>query len=93
MEDYVRRSEYDRLRSATDSIHADLTRHAADLTVAIQRAVRELDAEHQPDWASEQAREAGKDPVGCVMCWPKGGSWPCTSKLIADDLRTAVSGS
>ena len=48
---------------------------------AILKAVVELDAEHYED----------RQIKGCAMCWPKDGSWPCVSRLIADDLRAVVS--
>ena len=52
---------------------------------AVDQAVKELDAEHRPfDLNGMQS--------GCVLCWPKDGSWPCTSRMIADDLRAAVTG-
>lgn len=56
----------------------------------VTNAINELDAEHTPAWAGEQAQASGKEPIGCAMCWPHDGSWPCSSRLIADDLRTAI---
>lgn len=58
----------------------------------IRGAVAELDAEHRPQWVSEHGKgyttvpRPGFDPVGCVMCFPHDGSWPCTTALITDDL-------
>lgn len=43
----------------------------------------ELDAVHYPD---PELKGRG----GCVMCWPKDGSWPCATRMIADDLRAAL---
>src|SRR5678816_1570409 len=40
----------------------------------VMQAVLELDAEHVPEWASDTAKQAGKDPIGCVMCFPHDGS-------------------
>jgi hypothetical protein len=53
---------------------------APPTVLAVTKAVAELDAEHYPDLEL-------KGRGGCVMCWPKDGSWPCTTRLIADELR------
>lgn len=53
----------------------------------VRQCVEELDAEHQPEWASPEAKAKGKDPIGCVMCFPSDGSWPCVTRMITDDLR------
>lgn len=53
----------------------------------VRQAVAELDAEHSPSWASAVAQKAGKEPIGCIICYPSDGSWPCVSRMIADDLR------
>lgn len=63
-------------------------RDSGDLADAVRQAVAELDAEHRP---MDQRRRNG-DPIGCVICWPRDGSWPCVSHMITDDLRTAVNG-
>ena len=47
------------------------------MTDVVREAVEELDAEHYED----------EKVHGCVMCWPKDGHWPCTTRLIANDLR------
>jgi len=49
-------------------------------------AVAQLNAEHYRD---PELKGRG----GCVMCWPKDGSWPCTTRLIADELRARIDGS
>lgn len=51
----------------------------------VMQAVAELDAEHSPD----DPRNVGPQG-GCVLCWPKVGSWPCVTRMIADDLRAIV---
>lgn len=61
-----------------------------DLRATVQQAVAELDAAHRPQWARPELEARGFDPVGCVICWPSDGHWPCTSRMIADDLREAV---
>lgn len=60
------------------------------LRAVIGQAVAELDAEHRPTWASPTAEAAGKEPVGCVICFPADGSWPCVSRMVADDLRACL---
>lgn len=50
------------------------------LVIDLAQALTELDTEHRPD---PELKGRG----GCVMCWPKDGSWPCTTRLIADELR------
>ncbi len=46
----------------------------------VVQALAQLDDEHRPD---PELKGRG----GCVMCWPKDGSWPCVTRLIADELR------
>ncbi len=53
-----------------------------DVVAALESAIAELDAEHRPD------PELRGD--GCVMCWPKDGSWPCVTRQIVDELRDVV---
>ena len=57
---------------------------------AVEQAIRELRADHYPIWSSVEAVKADKDPIGCGMCFPHDGSWPCTSSLIADELAAAI---
>lgn len=52
------------------------------LADVVAQAVAALDAEHRPD---PELKGRG----GCVMCWPKDGSWPCLTRMIADELRPA----
>lgn len=58
-----------------------------NLLDVVKQAVTELDEEHKPMWMSEKAEHTGKDPIGCYICFPHDGSWPCTTRMIADDLR------
>jgi hypothetical protein len=60
---------------------------------AVLNAVADLADEHQPQWASDEMKARGKDPLGCVICWPKDGGWPCSTAMVVDDLRAALSGS
>jgi hypothetical protein len=62
----------------------------ARLRDAVRLAINDLDLEHRPTWASEAAESAGKEPVGCAMCWPRDGHWPCISRQVCDDLRHAL---
>jgi len=62
------------------------------LREAVTTALANLDDEHQPQWSSDEAAAKGKAPIGCTRCWPGDGRWPCSSRLIADDLRAALSG-
>lgn len=48
---------------------------------ALVAVLAELDAEHYPE---------PDRPWGCVICWPKDGSWPCVTRLAADELRAIV---
>lgn len=60
------------------------------LAYAIRQAITELDAVHQPQWNSNQARADGRTPEGCDMCGSGDGSWPCVTRMVADDLRAAI---
>jgi hypothetical protein len=60
------------------------------VTNAVGRAVAELDAEHRPMWASPQGGFThepveGREPVGCAICYPGDGSWPCTTRMVVDE--------
>lgn len=61
-----------------------------DVADIIAKAVAELDAEHQPQWYSDNAKAQGKEPIGCTICFPRDGSWPCVSRMVADDLRDYI---
>ena len=65
---------------------ADLRAAAAQLR-QLDRIKAELRGEHVPQWSTPEMEARGKDPIGCVMCWPQDGSWPCVTILIleADD--------
>lgn len=60
------------------------------LRSVIADVAHELGEEHRPDWASEKAKAAGKDPVWCVICGTADGSWPCVSSLVAEDLTEGL---
>lgn len=59
-----------------------MTMKDAALAAIAEEAVAELDAVHRPG--------AGKDPMGCVTCFPVDGGWPCVSRQVADDLRRVL---
>ena len=52
------------------------------LEAVIVKAVAEIRSEHRPMPATEVGRSGG-----CVICWPKDGSWPCTTALVADEME------
>jgi hypothetical protein len=56
----------------------------------IRQAVTELDAVHRPMWLTERAEAEGRPPLGCEMCYPGDGSWPCNSAMVANDLREVM---
>lgn len=60
---------------------------ALQLAEATAQAVAELDEEHAPSWGYTTKPIEGREPVGCVRCWPEDGSWPCITRRIADELR------
>lgn len=62
----------------------------ADLHIAADKAADELIALHQPTWATPAAQARGTKPTGCGICFPHDGSWPCLSRMAADDLRRVV---
>lgn len=70
-------AERDELWSEGNFYRAEIER----LRAGIRCAVAELDADHRPEG------DPGKEPWGCVMCYPRDGDWPCVSRMIADDLR------
>ena len=73
----------------------DLTRHLAAaldeivrLRAAIDNFVAEVDDDHQPEWASEQAKANGKKGW-CRWCGPQDGGWPCCHRMSLDALKEA----
>jgi hypothetical protein len=63
------------------------------LEMRLYGAIAELDAEHSPIWVAYGAvgytdtPRNDLDPVGCRICYPGDGNWPCVSHMITDDLR------
>jgi hypothetical protein len=68
--------------------------HALARITELERAVRmfltEIDESHQPQWVSEEAKAAGKEPWVCVTCGTADGSWPCGERLSLDELKAAL---
>lgn len=65
------------------------------LSRAIEAAVAELDSEHRPyDPRTNTAVSPGLHrtdaKLGCVICWPSDGFWPCPTRMLADELRSLV---
>lgn len=72
-----------------------LVKENAKLRATMAKVVEELDAAHVPMWIASTGgftRESveGKQPVGCMECYPQDGSWPCISRMLADDLLIAL---
>lgn len=56
----------------------------------LDRELLELESEHRPQWSTPEAKALGKDPIGCMICWPSDGSWPCISKMCVEEIRKAT---
>lgn len=56
----------------------------------IRSAVDELEHEHRPLWTSDAMEAAGAPPMGCLVCWPGDGRWPCVTRGVVSDLRRAL---
>lgn len=67
-----------RVRSDVNVIASAAADEIERLRSAISDAVTELDAEHRPDGHL------------CAMCGAADGSWPCVSRMVADDLRVLL---
>ena len=69
-------------------------RATADRIEVLERAIRDalpqLDDEHAPLWLTPEMEAEGRDPIGCRMCFPGDGSWPCVTRMVADDLAHAL---
>ena len=57
-----------------------------DRIAELEAAIGEIDAEHQPDWATPKAKAQGKPPWVCLMCGTADGSWPCVTQAIVDEV-------
>lgn len=75
---WMARSELDQLRTA------------ARILRAVAAALPALLDIHQPEWVSEEAKAAGKDPWVCRFCGTADGSWPCSTRLELDTMADAV---
>jgi hypothetical protein len=74
------------LRTAADAIEirdAEIER----LRSAIEALLFDIDEDHQPEWASDEAKAAGKKPWCCRWCGPQDGSWPCSHRMALDTLK------
>ena len=60
----------------------DLVWPEIDRLRAVLTKIRDL---HQPMWVSEEAKAAGKKPWVCCWCGTADGSWPCDTRLVADE--------
>lgn len=78
-----------------DSVYAAAINHmraAADRIEELEASLRRMhaellciDAEHVPD-----VLQPGKDPIGCLLCYPADGSWPCSTRMATDDALSAL---
>lgn len=59
------------------------------LRAAIDTFIAEIDEDHQPEWASDQAKASGKEPWCCQWCGPQDGHWPCCHRMALNDLKEA----
>ena len=71
-----------------ERVHAPPVIHAAAdeierLRAVMTAAVEELAAVHRPD---------PDLPRWCVTCSTTDGSWPCITRMVADDLTDALKG-
>lgn len=62
------------------------------LYLAIDNLLEDIDTDHQPEWASEEDRRAGKDPWCCRTCGPADGGWPCTHRMALNELKAVRNG-
>ena len=62
------------------------------LRAAIDAFIAEVDGDHQPEWASEQAKASGKTPWCCEWCGTQDGGWPCCHRMALDELKEARRG-
>lgn len=62
---------------------------ASRLRTAIDTFLAEVDSQHAPEWASPEAKAAGKEPWLCVTCGVADGHWPCAERMALDDLIAA----
>ncbi len=67
----------------------DLKNEIERLRAAIDTFLAEVDSQHAPEWASPEAKAAGKEPWVCVTCGVADGHWPCTERMALDDLIAA----
>jgi hypothetical protein len=79
-------AERDAERAARERAEAEVRQ----LRQAVMEAATELGLAHEPEWASPAAKEKGLNPVWCAICGAADGSWPCTSRMVLDDLLAVV---
>jgi len=80
--------EVQELRHLRDNVIPDLQEElgmANAYIAASRKLVADLRALHQPEWASEDAKAAGKDPWVCELCGVADGHWPCDSARMIDE--------
>lgn len=67
------------------AVDPEVFRVAADEIDRLRTAIIAIGDLHQPMWVSAEAKAAGKAPWVCCWCGVADGSWPCDTRLLADE--------
>lgn len=83
-------AKLERLRAALREVRARMRAALLEISARLRAALLEVRARHQPEWASEQAKAAGKEPWVCALCGTADGLWPCSTvatirKVLGDE--------
>lgn len=62
------------------------------LRAAIDALLTDIDGDHRPEWSSDEAEAAGKEPWCCAWCGAADGGWPCVHRRALDELKAARRG-
>lgn len=60
------------------------------LITAVGDAITDLRDEHRP-MRYDDKPVTDENAVGCAACYPGDSSWPCASRMVADELLEAAS--
>ena len=95
-DDIVERLRYEAWHNPSEGDTADAHYLAADALAEIERLraaldslLADIDGDHQPEWASDEAEAAGKNPWCCAWCGAADGGWPCVHRKALDELKEA----
>lgn len=78
--------EVQELRHLRDNVLPDLRQELDNANAALaasRKALADIYATHRPEWVSDAARIAGKEPWCCAFCGTADGAWPCETRIIA----------